>query len=215
MTEITIINWTDGVKEEQLGDLAKVVAVLPAQSWHRAYIDKKRRVIHVQSVNKLDIPTHLDLPQKPLKHNLHTDDGFLTWTIPAESSRRAVVFRPIPRSEFIIACNLQAQRDIMQASFTTAFSCERIGEVNYFGCRDVTMATLVRRASRAAVRAGRLRSQNQRIRVLLRDHNQPVQASAVLWSDEIRQRPAKRRLRVKTDMSTHNLKDAMQKLQSS
>ncbi|CAE7388969.1 unnamed protein product [Symbiodinium sp. CCMP2592] len=215
MAEITIINWADGIKEEQLIDLAKVVAVLPAQSWHRAYIDKTRRVIHVQRANELDIPTHLDLPQKHFKHNLCADGGFLTWAIPTESSRRAVVFRRIPRGEFIVTCNLQAQRDFMQAAFTTAFSCEDIGEVNSFGCRNVTMATLVRRASRAAVRAGKLRSQNQRIRVVLRGHNQPVQASAILWSNEIRQRPAKRRLRMKTDMSAHNLKDTMQKLQSS
>ncbi|CAE7479952.1 unnamed protein product [Symbiodinium sp. CCMP2592] len=108
----------------------------------------------------------------------------------------------------VVQCQLEACRDTLTANFFT-LSGRRIQQPVRYVRSNVTLRHLRKTAQRLALKAECLKSGTQPVRLVLSDCSLEPVHNFIVWSQEIRARPATRRLRRKADMAARNLRRAL------
>ena len=185
--EYAEVSWAGGLRKAQLEEFACVVHKLSPRSWKRAHEENG----FIAGDNQL------------LGYGYQHEAEFKAY--PVKNGPRTVVIRRSPQNPLMVQCFLHVRRDTLTAEFYT-LSGRRMHHPTRFHCEEVKFDKLVRKAHKAALKSGCLRSPLQPVRLVLHGRAFEPTGDGLVWSQEIRRRTSTRRLRTKTDLAPRNLR---------
>ena len=200
--ELAMVSWAGGFHPAQLQEFSKIIQGLPPSAWQRAKIRGPHSA-------RLDNGEIVQLPRKFPPAVTATINGLSTLIWQRKHSFRTAILREIPEQQLILTCTMQASGNLLDMAFNTLAGAALPAPRPLRSTLPVSEKHVWRRAQECAVKAGLLTSINQPLQVLIGTYQLEASGQAVLWSDEIRRLPPRKRLRAKTDTSTANLRRAL------
>ena len=203
--EFVILPWSEDLAPERLQQLADVLFKLSAAAWGRVRVKPvlDEFMLDVGFVKCFELPGDDDSEWTPIPQ-----EGSDYWArpVPGPSCVPVIIaIRTIPEEHLVVNCNIRASRSIMTIQYVTMSGSPFGDPVHFSTKKPVLMRDLVAHARRVALCKGTLRSHHQNVRVLIHGNPKTVPNHYIVWSEHVHNKPPRKRLRCKTDLSQKNL----------